>query len=111
MTCIGCDSTGYRKICNYDRHTTCNKNYMLPIQLKSYQCFGSGYGSGNNDKSCVQMNAPPGHGRYQSIQECQQNCGGEKGPPVQGFHPTRGGRGVRTISGSQYTPPIYTGIY
>ena len=80
MTCIGCDSTGYRKLCFYDdEHNTCNNPPEPPLQSKSYKCVGTGYGG--NNKRCVQVNDPPGPGRYPSMQQCQADCSTPK-PPV-----------------------------
>ena len=57
----------------------CQQNCST-LQLKSYECVGTGYGG--NNRQCVQVNAPPGQGRFTTIQECQQNCSAT-GPPLQ----------------------------
>ena len=44
-----------------------------PVGQKSYQCVGMGYG-GNSSKQCVEMNAPPGQGRFSTMGECQRSC-------------------------------------
>ena len=73
MTCLGCDSTGYRKLCNYDdEHNTCGGGDHPILGQSSYKCVEKGYGS--NQNQCVHVNQAPGPGRFTTMQECQQNC-------------------------------------
>ena len=81
MTCLGCDSTGYRKLCNYDdEHNTCGGGDHPILGQSSYKCVGKGFGS--NQNQCVHVNQAPGPGRFTTMQECQQNCS-TPGPPLQ----------------------------
>ena len=71
MNCLGCDSSGYRKICNYDdEHNTCEGRPILG--QSSFKCVSTGFGDIN--KQCVHINAPPGQGRYPSMKQCEDNC-------------------------------------
>ena len=77
MNCIGCDNSGYRKLCYYDNeHNTCTPNNM---GKSSYQCVGMGYGG--SGKQCVLTNLPPGDDRYSTMNECQSNCS-RNNPPL-----------------------------
>ncbi len=82
MNCIGCDNSGYRKLCYYDNeHNTCTPNNM---GKSSFKCVGMGYGASSGDKQCVQTNLPPGDDRYSTMSECQSSCSGtgHPGPPL-----------------------------
>ena len=73
MTCLGCDSTGYRKLCNYDdEHNTCGGGDHPILGQSSYKCVEKRFGS--NQNQCVHVNQAPGPGRFTTMQECQQNC-------------------------------------
>ena len=67
MSCIvGCDNTGYSKICNYDlQHDTCHP--AIPVPNNTYECI---------DGECTSSNKPynPMNGVYGSINQCKAYC-------------------------------------
>lgn len=70
MTCIECNGSGYRRLCNYD---AVSNKCKQTLGKTSFKCVGTGYG-GTNQK-CIKINEAPGNGKYSNIQECQQHCG------------------------------------
>ena len=67
MSCIiGCDNTGYSKICNYDlQHDTCHP--AIPVINNTYECI-----NGECKPSNKQYN--PINGIYGSINQCKAYC-------------------------------------
>jgi hypothetical protein len=71
MNCNGCNSNGYRKLCNYDdENNTCEQSPHM-LGLFSYMCILQ-----ENKNVCILVQEPPNSslGRYSTMQQCRKNC-------------------------------------